>query len=118
MHRTTADTHVMMNSSVDLFTGKMKKNSLNINDFKNANINCGDRVAQDDIFEAMTTVVKHEEGRKRMLDELIVAKVFYAKSSDVPPKKLLDALKVKSEAYSLTKITSTHPRPLSNIGSW
>ena len=79
----------------------MKKNSLNINDFKNANLNCGDRVTQDDISEAMTTVMKHEEGRKGMLDEPIVAKVFYAKSSDVPPKKLLDVLKVKSAAYLL-----------------
>ena len=30
MHQTTAATHIMMNSSVDLLTGKMKKNSLNI----------------------------------------------------------------------------------------
>ena len=116
MHRTTSATHVMMHSSVDLFSGKKKKNSLNINDFKNANINCGDRVTQDDISKAMTTVMKHEEDCRGMLDELIVAKVFYAKSSDVPPKKLLDALKMKSAADLLAKITSAHPRPLSNIG--
>ena len=118
MHRTSAATHVMLNSSVDLFTGTMKKNSLNISDFKKENLTYSDRITQDNINDAMALAMTFDESRKGILDVHFVAKVYYAKSAAVSSNKVVEALRVKSQAYALAKITSAYPRPLSNVGKW